>query len=309
MDTDAGREKDSTVTTRLKRRDGQSLTSDSGLVVARGTKEGLVIRLDAGSGYIQLEDVLRDFLVARHTFISGQEVTLEWVNDRASSEERSQIEEVLLRDFDVRVRSSRVLRGGGGSADQVEQGLGIGGAVRKIAAGLVGGRTAIEAEEIAEKVSAPPSLFSGFGTFEKDVERGGAADTVALGGAVFDEPNAKVVCATLRSGQRIESEHTVVVLGDVNSGAEVVSGGHVVVLGSLRGLAHAGAFEDSDGPAYIVALSLQPTQLRIGGVISRSNGRLSSNESGPEFARVDGDSIVVEKYHPRAVAQRAGRFF
>lgn len=308
METDAGREKDSTVTTRLKRRDGQSLSSDSGLVVARGTKEGLVIRLDAGSGYVQLEDELRDFLVARHTFVSGQEVTLEWVNDRASSEERSRVEEVVLRDFDVRVRSSRVLRGGGEGAEQAEQGLGIGSAVRKIAAGLVGGRATIEAEEISEKAATPTSLFSGFGTFERDSERG-SADTVALGGAVWDEPNAKVVCSTLRSGQRIESEHTVVILGDVNSGAEVVSGGHVVVLGSLRGLAHAGAFEDSDGPAYIIALSLQPTQLRIGGVISRSNGRLSTNESGPEIARVDGDSIVVEKYHPRVVAQRAGRFF
>lgn len=46
---------------------------------------------------------------------------------------------------------------------------------------------------------------------------------------------------SLRSGQKIESEGSLVILGDVNSGAEVVASDHIVVLGTLRGLAHAGA--------------------------------------------------------------------
>ena len=43
----------------------------------------------------------------------------------------------------------------------------------------------------------------------------------------------------LRSGQRIEYEGSLVVLGDVNAGAEVIAGENIVVLGILRGLAHA----------------------------------------------------------------------
>lgn len=306
MDTEAGLEKDSTLTARLKRREGQSLTSDSGLVVARGTKEGLILRLDASAGYVQLEDELRDFLVSRHSFVTGQEVTLEWVNDCASSEDRTRLEELVLRDFDVRVRASRVLRGAGDGSSKSGQSGEVAAAVRSVATGVVNAR-GVKEEMSPEKVVPSPSLFSGFGAFERDADRG-PTESGPLSAGVWDEPNAKIVCTTLRSGQRVESEHTVVVLGDVNSGAEVVSGGHVVVMGSLRGLAHAGAFEDSDGPAYIIALSLQPTQLRIGGVISRSNGRLSSSDAGPEVARVDGDSIVVEKYHPRIVGQRGGRF-
>jgi len=46
---------------------------------------------------------------------------------------------------------------------------------------------------------------------------------------------------SLRSGQKMESEGSLVILGDVNSGAEVMASDNIVVLGALRGLAHAGA--------------------------------------------------------------------
>ena len=42
---------------------------------------------------------------------------------------------------------------------------------------------------------------------------------------------------SLRSGQRVEFEGSLVILGDVNAGAEVVAGENVVVVGILRGLA------------------------------------------------------------------------
>ena len=46
---------------------------------------------------------------------------------------------------------------------------------------------------------------------------------------------------SLRSGQKMEAEGSIVILGDVNSGAEVIAADNIVVLGALRGLAHAGA--------------------------------------------------------------------
>ena len=46
---------------------------------------------------------------------------------------------------------------------------------------------------------------------------------------------------SLRSGQKLETEGSLVILGDVNSGAEVIASDNIVVLGALRGLAHAGA--------------------------------------------------------------------
>ena len=46
---------------------------------------------------------------------------------------------------------------------------------------------------------------------------------------------------SVRSGQKIEFEGSIIVLGDVNDGAEVIAGENIIVLGDLRGLAHAGA--------------------------------------------------------------------
>ena len=46
---------------------------------------------------------------------------------------------------------------------------------------------------------------------------------------------------TLRSGQVLEFDTSIVILGDVNAGAQVVSAGNVVILGKLLGNVYAGA--------------------------------------------------------------------
>ena len=66
---------------------------------------------------------------------------------------------------------------------------------------------------------------------------------------------------SLRSGQRMEFEGSLVIIGDVNPGAEAVAGENIVILGYLRGLAHAGAKGNRD--AVIEAAEIDATQLRI----------------------------------------------
>lgn len=66
---------------------------------------------------------------------------------------------------------------------------------------------------------------------------------------------------SLRSGQRIEFEGSLVIIGDVNAGAEVIAGENIVVLGTLRGLAHAGAKGNKD--AVIEAVDIEAVQIRI----------------------------------------------
>ncbi len=70
---------------------------------------------------------------------------------------------------------------------------------------------------------------------------------------------------SLRSGQKMETEGSIVILGDVNSGAEVIASDNIVVLGALRGLAHAGA--KGNKQAIISAGSLDTVQIRIANVI------------------------------------------
>ena len=56
---------------------------------------------------------------------------------------------------------------------------------------------------------------------------------------------------TLRSGQVLESETSVVVLGDVNPGSKVIAVGNIVVLGALKGTAWAGV--TGNDKAFVVA--------------------------------------------------------
>jgi len=71
---------------------------------------------------------------------------------------------------------------------------------------------------------------------------------------------------SMRSGQSIKYEGSVIVIGDVNPGAEIIAEGNVVVLGKLLGMAHAGC---SGVPnCFVAAIRLQPVQLRIGDKIT-----------------------------------------
>lgn len=101
---------------------------------------------------------------------------------------------------------------------------------------------------------------------------------------------------TVRSGQRIEYDGNVVVLGDVNAGAVITCTGDIIVLGSLRGVAHAGA--EGNEKAVVVAFRLEPTQLRIAHYISRSPDETGPGPKVPEEARVKDGMIVIEAYVP-----------
>lgn len=98
---------------------------------------------------------------------------------------------------------------------------------------------------------------------------------------------------TLRSGQVIESESSIIVLGDINPGAKVIARGNIVVLGALKGNAYAGA--NGNDTAFVVALEMRPMQIRIGDYIARSSDKHSDQtEEGAQIAFVDNSNIYIE---------------
>ncbi len=105
-------------------------------------------------------------------------------------------------------------------------------------------------------------------------------------------PYTEVVNENLRSGRRIESPGTIVILGDVNAGAEVIAVGDVIVVGKLRGLAHAGA--NGQEEAAVWATSLEAKQIRIAGHIAQGSGE--NLEHGPERAKVVDGRIILEAW-------------
>ena len=73
---------------------------------------------------------------------------------------------------------------------------------------------------------------------------------------------------TLRSGQVLETDTSVVVIGDVKPGAQVVSRGNIVVLGCCTGTLYAGA--GGDDSCFAAALTMKPMRIRIADKTARS---------------------------------------
>lgn len=98
---------------------------------------------------------------------------------------------------------------------------------------------------------------------------------------------------SLRSGQRIEFEGSIVIIGDVNAGAEVVAGENIIVLGTLRGLAHAGAKGNKD--AVIEASDIDAVQIRIANIVKELEVNKGSIHEIKTSAYIDeNDELILE---------------
>ncbi|GLO66713.1 MULTISPECIES: septum site-determining protein MinC [Oceanobacillus] len=84
----------------------------------------------------------------------------------------------------------------------------------------------------------------------------------------MDDSEVKVINRVVRSGQILEIQGDLLLVGDVNPGGRVVASGNIYIMGNLLGIAHAGYYGDKD--AFIVASYMKPTQLRIADYISRA---------------------------------------
>ncbi|WP_010630332.1 septum site-determining protein MinC [Sporolactobacillus vineae] len=105
----------------------------------------------------------------------------------------------------------------------------------------------------------------------------------------------------IRSGQVLSIQGNLLLIGDVNPGGTVTATGNIYVFGALRGIACAGT-GDSNPQAVIAASIMEPTQLRIGDRISRTDeSQLDElrNDHFLECAYVDPDvdKIVIDKLH------------
>ena len=96
---------------------------------------------------------------------------------------------------------------------------------------------------------------------------------------------------SLRSGQKLESEGSIVIIGDVNSGAEVMASDNIIVLGTLRGLAHAGA--KGNKQAIIAAGLIDTVQIRIANIVKEID-RDEEPLHKQSYVSVVDDEIVID---------------
>ena len=107
----------------------------------------------------------------------------------------------------------------------------------------------------------------------------------------IETSETKYYKGSLRSGQKVEFEGSLVILGDVNAGSEVMAADNVIVLGTLRGLAHAGA--KGNKKAIIAAEKIEAPQIRIANVVKEIE-KEDENEDIKKYAFVEGEEIILE---------------
>ena len=116
---------------------------------------------------------------------------------------------------------------------------------------------------------------------------------------VSDTKNTTYINQTLRSGQILEADGNVVIIGDCHPGSEIRAVGDITVWGVLSGIAHAGCKGNIN--ARVRALKMNAVQLRIGNCYSRRpDGTnipyiIRSSIFTPEEARVIDGEIMLFK--------------
>lgn len=230
----------------------------NGEVQFKGTKGGLLVRLEGMEDFDNIKERLAERLDAAHKFFHGSAVTVDVGNRALTTRQLLELEALFSAKYGVRVLQ------------------------------VVNGGLDIPAESEGDGEEQ--------GVHSSPAVSGNGSASAGRNGMPLDEfvaGNACLVKRTIRSGQRISYNGNVVILGDVNPGAEVIAGGDVVVMGSLRGVVHAGATGDDN--AVIVAFRLKPTQLRIGSHISRApDDEPVGGPQLPEIARVKDGEVIID---------------
>ena len=108
--------------------------------------------------------------------------------------------------------------------------------------------------------------------------------------------NGQFYRGTLRNGQVLETESSIVVLGDVYPGSAIISARDIIVLGGLFVEAYAGG--NGSSAHYVVALEMSPEKLKIGDFKYHSKDKASKwsirPKVQPKIAYVKDKRVVLD---------------
>ena len=249
-------------------------------VVIKGNKYGLTVVLDAEKDFAALKSCLAEKFAESAKFFGNALMAVSFRGRELSMDEEREL--VSLIEDNCRIKVACIADADGATENLMKE------ALQK----SVSGDEAGDAEDVTD-------ILEGNFTFSKPsqaVEKAALSAAAGDGASVHD---GRFYKGTLRSGQVLESETSIIVLGDVNPGASLVSCGNVIILGALKGMVQAGAAGNEN--AFVAALSMHPMQIRIGDVIARSadgaektQSRRKKADDVPKIAFAEEGNIYIE---------------
>lgn len=100
---------------------------------------------------------------------------------------------------------------------------------------------------------------------------------------------------TLKNGQTLETESSIVVLGDVYPGSTIISTKDIVIVGGLFGKAYAGG--NGNEGHFVAALEMAPERLQIGDFKYKNNKQMRWSirpKVQPKIAYIKDNKVVME---------------
>lgn len=101
---------------------------------------------------------------------------------------------------------------------------------------------------------------------------------------------------SIKAGETLETDSSLIILGDVNNGANVNASGNIVILGTLYGNVHAGCFGDEK--SFVAALDIKPTEVKIADCadkITDKSGLFLKNRAVPKILYIDNGRITAKE--------------
>ncbi|HUP28164.1 MAG TPA: septum site-determining protein MinC [Chloroflexia bacterium] len=239
----------------------------SDAVIIKGVREGLLLILDDDVSFSQILTSLVERIKAQPNFFKGAGVIINAGHRVIDRPEFDVLYRMLTRN-EMRVQTFVSLSA---QSRMVAESYGV--------------------------ASRPPSFAAGDAGAHVGLKGRGSTATAPLSGDMLPDGLSEVgtglfLRCNLHASQSVRYSGDVCVLGDVEPGAEIIADGDVVIWGVLRGYVHAGVGGDDE--AVVCALQMAPSQLGIGGLVSRFPN--SDAPPRPELARLISGRIVVEAW-------------
>lgn len=248
-------------------------------VIIKGSRHGITVILDGNMEFSKLKECVRDKFTSSAKFFGNASMALGFEGRILDDDEQEQLVDIISDSSDLNIIC---LIDNDKEKDRIFEA-----AVSKaLADNAFSNQNGITQQALSDQQNEITAVQT-----EDDKAHAAASDT--------DIGDGQFYKGTLRSGQVLEAETSVIVLGDVNPGGRIIAKGNVIVLGSLKGNAFAGANGNED--AFVVALEMNPMQIKIGDVIARSsdgNDKAKTKEKKknimPKIAFVEDGNIYIE---------------
>lgn len=166
-----------------------------------------------------------------------------------------------------------------------------------------------EKNTLVECIEANCNLFIAYIQDNDEFKDRQTISAIAKISAESAKSNAKIVVGPLFTGEEVESDTSLLILGDVKAGAKIKAKGNIIVTGTLSGEAMAGFPENRN--TYIYANDYESAVFRVGDIskdIEKNSekkklfGNSKKDNVGYSFSVYDGE-LICEPFEKGLIKQ------